>query len=165
MAKLNYAIEDCIAVPGRGFRFATVTGIHMQFGSTDAGVFYRNDAGYPIPWAVYFGSVDRGERFKLTNADIRVVNSLASANPAQDAQPVRLAVLRDDGRAGKIVYLFDRPAEQQLAATPVGNKVRMQRVATLPGSRFAFAVGARSAAQEIQKLEIDIEEIGGGQGN
>lgn len=143
----------------------TVTGIHMQFGQTDAGVEYRNDAGYPIPWFVYFGCVDRGERFRLTSADIRVTNALANADPSQDAKAIRFAVLRDDGAAGRSIYLFDRPAEQQYAATPVLNKVRLQGVATLPGSRFAFALGGRSAAQQIQRFEIDIDERGGGQGN
>lgn len=164
MAINTNSVVELIGVPGRGFRWATYSGLFQQWERNDAGTKYQSDAGYPIPWEYQTKSFDV-PRSKIDGFAMYVTNKLASESPAVNAYPIVIAVTCEDKKGGTQNYSYSRPAEQQNLATPVYDTYHLIDFATLPAIRFSFSFSAQNSAQEIEIATATLDPVYGGLGN
>lgn len=166
MAAHPKSVQYALFASGRGLRFLTYTGIVGQIKQSDNGTVYRNDMGYPIHWWYETGWHNFGfMRSRVCGLRSIVGNLLSSANPAVNAFAVRFQVDSDDQPMGTRTFAYDRPAQQDNAATPVLADWNFAPWNFLPGTRHSFLFASRNAAQRIERLEAMVEDETGGGGN
>lgn len=165
MAADTGSIAFAVFAPGRGLRFATYTGIVGQLVESDKGTPYRNDMGYPIGWKYETGWMQPERRSRIVGCRTVVENLLASADPAVDAHETEFLLTTDDQGAGYSTFLFERPAQQHEAATPVYEQWNLTPWRALPGVRHWLKVASRNAAQRIEALDLSVEAVDGGGGD
>ena len=162
MAKDTHAIEFAIFAPGRGLRFASYTGIAFQWGWSDNGTVYRNDAGYPIRYFAETGWIDQGQRARIVGAFVVAENLLATATPAVDAFALRLTAYSDDQASGVRSATVYRPSQRDNATIPVKPDWAQPVLKLNAGIRHRWEFGSLNSAQRIEQFSFIIEQTDGG---
>jgi len=162
MAKDVHAVEFAIFATGRGLRFASTTGIVFQWGWSDYGTIYRNDAGYAIPYYAETGWLYQGGRARIVGANIVVGNLLSDYSPAVDAHEIKVELYSDDQASGVRTATVYRDAQQDHAVPPVLTDWALPTLKLNAGVRHRWKWGSLNSAQRIEQFSFIIEQTDGG---
>lgn len=133
-----------------GLTMLSSSGVLLRIGENAAGNVYRSDAGYAIPWAAAFGTLQSKERSRAEDVQVRTETA--------DVGGYALRVLCEsyDGGGGNFV---------SYAVITDTAKVRNPKFASKSGWEHTISVGARSALHSVTGIWIDATGTGPGGSN